>query len=524
MARILGLDLGSYSVKAVVLEAGRGATGVRSFAEARRPENVDRLESLRHAIRELFAAHPMQFDQVVVGLPGQSLATHPVSLPFTQAKQIEATLPSEVEAQLPFDLSDAVYDYQPSAITEKKTDMLVGLIRRDEMRELLAALTEVGVEPRIVTHPALAYQSLLAQHAAAFGDAAGTVAILDIGHERTSIAIGSPGGAVDFARTFSGGGIGMSKALASEFQTPLAEAHAWKEQHGAFASAVNGPDAERAAAAFLRGLQPVLRELRPSIKAFTARMRRNVDRVYLCGGTARMPGLDEQLSKDLGIPTQLLALPGASAIAREVAPAAAQAFTLATRGTQSGPKAPRFNLRRGEFAFKGDFDFLRERAPRLAAYAAILLVLLIAGGIVRNTVLARREAQVDNVVCEVTRRVLGTCEKNYDRAINMLQGTESPAAAIPRYSAVTLLAELTSRVPREIPVTFDQIIVDLDRITVRGETENNKQIDQIRAALKGFRCFREVNQGRAERTRDGQRVTFRLDVKVDCTADAQAQG
>mgnify|MGYP006154767185 CR=1 FL=1 len=38
------------------------------------------------------------------------------------------------------------------------------------------------------------------------GTDAEAVAIVDIGHERTSVAIGRPRGAVEFARTFPGGG------------------------------------------------------------------------------------------------------------------------------------------------------------------------------------------------------------------------------------------------------------------------------------------------------------------------------
>ena len=222
----------------------------------------------------------------------------------------------------------------------------------------------------------------------------------------------------------------LSRALATEFQTPQPEAHHWKEQHGALASAAaaQGPDGERAAAAFVRGLQPVLRELRPTFKAFTARTRQQVGSVLLCGGTARMPGLAEQLSKDLGMPVRVLALPqeASAAVPASEQPAATQAYALALRGQASGAKAPRFNLRRGEFAFKGDYDYLKDKLGLLASFAATLLLLLIASGVVRNSVLARREAQVDAVLCDVTQRILGSCEKNYDIALNLPQGRGEP--------------------------------------------------------------------------------------------------
>ncbi|CAM3356081.1 pilus assembly protein PilM [Corallococcus sp. ZKHCc1 1396] len=531
MARILGLDLGSHSVKGVVLDSGTKSHTTQAFAEVRRAQEGERPETLRAAVEALLQQMPEgHVDQVVIALPGPSLTTHTVSLPFSDAKRVEATLPFEVGSQLPFDISEVVYDYQvvgqkDTGGKDKAADLLVGVVRKEELQSLLALLTGLNLDPRVITHPALAYQNLFAQAPGLFESVGegGSVAVVDIGHERTSVAIGRPGQGVEFARTFSGGGRDLTRALAAEFQTALPEAHQWKEAHGAMASAAQGPDAERAANAFVRGLQPVLRELRPSFKAFTARTRRQVTAVVLAGGTARMPGLAEQLSKDLNVPVRVLALPADAAgkIPASEAPSAAQAYALAMRGNAAGARAPRFNLRRGEFAFKGGYDYVKDRLGLLASFAVTLLLLLVAFGVVRNTVLARREAEVDAVLCKTTQRILGTCEQNYDRAINMLKGVESPAAALPSMSAVNLLAEITQRVPPEVPVRFDRIQVDLDRVMLQGETDSSKQIDTLSTALKGHRCFKDVKEGEVKKTRDGQKVTFRLDVQVQCPGETQ---
>lgn len=528
MARVVGLDLGSYSVKAVVFETSMRGYVVKDFFSVPRPQEGDRNETLKAAVQALLQAHPVHADSVVVALPGPLLATHSLQLPFVDQKRLEAALPFEVEAQLPFDLDDAVYDYQVGGVREKKSDLVVGVVRKTELAALLEGLSESKVEPRIVTHPAIAYQSLLINHPALFGTAVSEdahVAIVDIGHERTSIAIGKPGGPLEFARTFAGGGKDLTRALAMEFNTALPDAELWKVQHGALATQMVGPDAERAGGAFIRGLQPILRELRSSMKSFTARTRSVVSAVYVCGGTARLPGLDEQLTHDLGLPVRRLALPTEAApIPPDDQSVAAEAFALALRGTLSGAKAPRFNLRRGEFGFKGDFDYVKDKVGRLVAFGVVLLLLFIASGFVRNSLLARREKQVDQMMCQVTTRVLGTCQTNGDIALSMLQGKESPAAAVPQYSAANLLAELTSRVPSDVTVTFDQIVIDLDRVTLRGETDNSKQIDRITSGLKQYKCFKEVKEGKVEKTKDGQRVSFRLDIQVECPGSAPAQG
>jgi general secretion pathway protein L len=528
MARILGLDLGSYSVKGVLFESNLRGHVTKAYAEVRRGEG-ERAETLRNAVRELLTQHPLQADQVVVALPGAALMTHAFSLPFSDPKRLDATLPMQLEDQLPFDLSEVVFDYQVVGQKDGKegareSELLVGVVRKEELASLLEQLAELKLDPRIVTHPGVAYQNLFLQSPALFEGLGGAeaVAVVDLGHERTTVAIGRPGVGVEFARTFTGGGRDLSRALAAEFNTPLPEAHQWKEQYGAVASAAHGPDAERAAAAFVRGLQPVLRELRPTFKSFTARSRRQVGAVLLCGGTARLAGLAEQLERDLSMPTRVLALPldAAEVVPAPAQPSAAQAYALALRGQASGARAPRFNLRRGEFAFKGDFDYVKDKLGLLASFAATLFLLLIASGVVRNSVLARREEQVDRALCETTQRILNTCEKNYERAISMLKGVESPAAALPQLSAVNLLAELTQRVPEGMQVKFDRIQIDTNRIMLQGETDSTKQIDTLSTELQKFRCFTEVRQGKVEKTRDGQKYAFRLDVQVQCPEQA----
>jgi general secretion pathway protein L len=165
-----------------------------------------------------------------------------------------------------------------------------------------------------------------------------------------------------------------------------------------------------------------------------------------------------------------------------------------------------------------------DKFGQLAAFAAVLFVLLIASGIVRNSVLERREKQVDAVLCDVTQRILGKCEKDFTIALSLLKGQESPAAGIPQRSAATLLAELTAHVPPDMNVTFDQMTIDLERISLRCETENSKNLEELISALKTYKCFKEVNEGRVEKSKDGTKVSSRLDIQVECPTDTEPQG
>jgi general secretion pathway protein L len=54
-------------------------------------------------------------------------------------------------------------------------------------------------------------------------------------------------------------------------------------------------------------------------------------------------------------------------------------------------------------------------------------------------------------------------------------------------------------------------------------TDSSKQIDTIAAALRGHRCFKEVKEGKVEKTREGNKVSFRLDIQVQCAEQLQAR-
>lgn len=508
MARVVGLDLGAASVKVAVVETSfRNPAQRTSFAVPRTAEG-----GLPAALAELAAQGALLADTVVVGYPGFELATHTFTLPFNAAKKVDAAAAFEVEAQLPVDASEVAFDFQVTPASDEHVNIVAGVVRRANLEVLLAELAAVKIDPRIVAHPALVYQAYLAQ----LQPSDGSVAFIDIGHERVTVAIGTPQGDIEFARIFHGGGAALTAALASEFAISADAAREWKESQGALASAVVGPDAERGADAMMRALAPVLREIRTTFKSYQAHSHQEVSRVLLCGGTSKLRGLSEQFAGALDVPCALLQL---RAPWEDVAPEGMQALALALRG-QGGPKTQRFNLRSGPYAFKGDFAFMRARMGQMVALAFALLVLIVGGGMARVAILERRDSQMDALICSLTLRVLGRCEKNAEVAIASLGGDDSSGRVdLPARSAFALLSELHAAIPKGVAVTMDQVTVDLQRISVRCEAQTTSDIETFVAQVGKNPCFSHVTEGKVERSRDGKKMSFRLEIDVACPDD-----
>ncbi len=525
---ILGLDLGAHAVKAVLLEGA--FRGFSIAGSARAPLSADAAEPLAvrqaEAARALVAERGWRFDSVVISLPGAGVSSNVVTLPFNDLKRIEQTVGFEVEGQIPFDLADVAWDWQPLGSRPGKTDLLVAVARKDELSALLAALSGVGIDPRAVVPAAAAYASLFQGGAVVAapphpeGTAAEAEVVVDVGLERTNVSVVASG--CEAARTFAFGSAHLARALARELSITEAEGTA------VVAAAGGGPELpesfpvkhgdERVQDTLRRALAPLVRELRATLRAWRARAgQRPVARVALAGEVARLPVLAEALAPEAEgkVAPLELAGPAAQGIAPADAPGLALALALALRG-QQGSHAPRLNLRRGDLAYTRDFEHVKGKVARLAAYAGLVVLLAIVSAGVKAFALARQESALDRSLCDAEERIVGRCFSSFEEAEAVLRGRGTAGASLPRISAVDAFAEVSERVPPDVPVRFDRIELTKDKLHLQGATGAAENVDRIASALKGSRCFADARSGGVRRRGTDSKFEFSVDASITC--------
>lgn len=526
--RILGLDLGAHTVKAVLLESTFRGYAVLDTARAPLPEGPTGPGRQAAAVRGLLEARGWEFDAAVVALPGAAVSTSVITLPFSDPRRIEQTVGFEVEGQIPFDLADAAWDWQPLGTHEGKTELLVAVARKDELGALLAALAEAGVDPRAIVPPGTAYSALaMAGALAGTGTAPATAgppaseAIVDIGHERTNVAVFA-GTACEAARTFPFGAAHLARALARELAISEADGAALlaAEAGGAALSPALAEKARdpRAADALQRALVPLVRELRATLRAWRARVgQRAVARLHLAGEAAHLPGLPDVLAPEVEGAVAPLAMvgPAAERIPAGEEPGLALALALALRG-HLGARAGRINLRRGELAFTRDFEHVKGKVKRLGVYAAGVVLLAVLSAGVKAFALSRQEAALDRALCDAETRIIGRCYPNFEEAQAILRGRGTPGAALPRVSAVELFGELADKVPVGIQVRLDRIEITKDKLHLQGTTDAAENVDKIAASLKASRCFSDARSGGARRRGSDNKFEFSIDASLTC--------
>jgi general secretion pathway protein L len=567
--QIIGLDLGTHEVKVTAIEGSFRGFAVRRYVSAPVPQDPPGEEErpfeerLLEALEKLVEAEPGLFkaDGIYTAVPGFLVSTHQVTLPFTDTRRIEQTLPFQLEDQLPFDLDEVVFDHQVLRQAGGKTELLMGLVRRETMASLLEVLEKAGIDPRVVTLSALAYQNLYAHGVivpgaengapapAAAGEENGSApragddpawtaeetpegaaaaeavptekepeaeAILDVGHLSTDLCI-LEGGTTRYARSFPVAGRGLSIAIAAAEKIPLVEAEALKHE-AVDLVAVDDDRGRRIAAAIERGLAPLVRGVRQSFFAFSSRTRHRVARVYLTGGTARLPGLAKHLARELScevLPLDPFPAHLEESVPKERAddPAAALAMALALCG-QGTTRMARMNLRKGPFAFKGDLSHLKGSFVRLGVLGAVVVALLLTNVFVRFHALSVEEAQVDAQLCELTERVLGVCTTNSDDAISRLRGQRSAASIVPAVSAAEILSEVVRRLSSVDDVEVTELDIGGTRVRLQGEAASFDAVARVVTELQGYDCFREVSQGQTRQARQSQKIEFNVDAAL----------
>lgn len=554
---VVGLDMGNHSVKVVGLErAMRGFLPLYVDEEPIPPlkdaEGKDRPfeERAAQALAALKARGHLKGDIMCASLPGDLATCRTLALPLTDPKKIAATLPFELEAAVPFDLEDIVYDSMTTPRTdgEPGVEVLVGLAKKSSVETFLAVLKAAGVEPRHLELQPLTLNQLRAafvpedpvRDEPAFTPG-GTVitqgadampsalAIVDIGAAHTSLCVCLDKDVLA-ARTMLRGGQDLTRALAKEFDLPIEEAERGKLKE-AYLDLPDAPapyaEQQRTSACLKKALMPLVRELRQTFQGLTAARRVRIRRVFLVGGSSRIPNLDRWLSAELNV--QVMRLTDMDRVLAPVLPApqgstpdcpqVAGATALALSAL-NGARGSRIDFRQGEFAHKGNYEFLIARAPQLAAGFMCVALLLAFNAYARQFVISRQEAQVTQTQRDLCRDILNRDADSADVCISLMKEKINPAATgaavIPDRSALDGYMAAATNMPKEVPVKVESLDITPEKLRIKGRTDSFENVDKIVKALEGGKCFKRVEKGPARQ--EGEKVGWSVTVDLDCNA------
>ena len=109
MAGFVGIDIGKTHVRAASLSVGYKRLSLARLEEVA----LDSATSLESALQQAFAPLVEHADGLAVAIDGDQCFIHRISIPATAQKRLEEVLPFEVEANVPVDIDELVFDHRP---------------------------------------------------------------------------------------------------------------------------------------------------------------------------------------------------------------------------------------------------------------------------------------------------------------------------------------------------------------------------------------------------------------------------
>jgi type IV pilus assembly protein PilM len=315
-ATTLGLDLGATGVRAVEVAWQGGRPTLVHWAAADFPAEVTDWRSIDRQvmgemIRQMLTQASMnKIKWAAHSISGESVALQYFNFPKLMPEDVAEAVRIEAETALPFRgdgalISYVLYPDQRSAKGKARTHGLAIAADGQFAETRMEILREAHLEPFCIETDATACcNAFLATHGLKTSGA-GTSALINIGHQRSNLAVLNNAGTL-LIRDVPWGGVQFTKALSELMNGQLEEAETLKRADWEAASAIGNPEPEaRIQEALRSGAKEFVVRLRDTIEYWVSeQLAGSLEHVFITGGGSQVRGLPEYLADALAVPVE----------------------------------------------------------------------------------------------------------------------------------------------------------------------------------------------------------------------------
>ena len=283
MKKNAGIDIGSSAIKLIELEDKRGHLELAKCATSPISDN-----DLKSALKNLLSLAKLSSKRVNVSLSGPSVIVRYIDMPPMREDELRSSIRFEAEKYIPFNIKDSIVDCVVLNKTAKGVQkVLLVAAKKSEVDDLIALFKEVGLEIGTIDIDSLA---VLNSFHNAHPDEDFTYALINMGSRFTNMNIVA-GGNVCFTRDMLWGGRDIANRIKDAMRIDLKEAEALKQKPGEKREEV------------VKIVTPVLEkfasQVRMSFDYFESQFGKNVERLYLSGGTSYLFNIVDFLKDNL---------------------------------------------------------------------------------------------------------------------------------------------------------------------------------------------------------------------------------
>jgi len=304
---IVGLDIGSSSIKAVELKKTRGDIEVVHIGlEPLSPDIVvDSMivdsGSVSSAITKIFNENNIKSKAVATSVSGHSVIVKRIPMASMDDSELAGSIQTEAAQHIPFDIADVNVDYQilSDDTSGPQMDVLLVAVKKDKILNYTNVLSLAGKTPAVVDIDAFALQNCYEYNYEP--SPTSTVALLNLGASVMNINI-VKGSTPLFTRDVSVGGNQYTDSLQKELDLSFDDAEALKM--GESLGKVS-PDAKLPI--LKQVTEIIVLEIQKTFDFFRATAAgQHIEKIYLAGGSSAVPGLTEALRQEFSMPVEIL--------------------------------------------------------------------------------------------------------------------------------------------------------------------------------------------------------------------------
>lgn len=294
---VVGLDVGSYSVKAVALQANKDRLTLQGYAQAR----IDKQDP-GEVIRKVLDQLGLRPKRCITGVSGRSVIVRQIETPKLEGPALQDHIRHEADKYIPFGSEEVIIDAQalPVRAGDKANALQVMLVavRKSFVMDHIAALKAAGLQPEVIDVDVFALANayeLLGPPAPPETEKKAT-ALIDIGASKTNIAI-VQSQRVLFTREVYLAGNEISDAIGRALNEQPEDVDRMKLQPG--------EGIEALVDAAMPAFEDLANEIRLSFDYVEGQFDVEVNTVVLSGGSSQLPGAAGILGNILGRPVHV---------------------------------------------------------------------------------------------------------------------------------------------------------------------------------------------------------------------------
>lgn len=311
---LLAVDIGSNSIKVGRLLGTPGKFELSNFGMMPLdPESVvegvvQDEDHVVDALTRLVHAEDVDTPYAVASVAGEAVMIKKIKVPMMSKEELEEFIPQEAEQYIPFDIDDVRIDFQilegvPTMEEhefeeeEDKQEILLVAVQNEIIDSRSNVLTAAGLKPCIIDLDVFAIVNAISISRNL--QDMGSVALMDLGGAFTHLNI-LMDGVTSYTRDIPIGQDACTTQLMAKYEMEYRESESIKV--GAIPEDANK---EEIIDLIIESYEPILEELHKSFEFFSTTSNSQVERAFLCGGGAMIPGVDGLLSDRLGVPVEI---------------------------------------------------------------------------------------------------------------------------------------------------------------------------------------------------------------------------